>query len=918
MRKIVSIILALAFAFSIMPSALAVKHGKAVRISDFAADSSELTIDEQHELTFTAHIVTDNGESADARVCDDDGNVIATLTDNGKNGDACAHDGIYTATYVPDIHENMTVSYHAEADGLTSETVDVIYYHMLTMPELVAHEKFWRDAEIYRNTLRNEGASADQVLSCMYDYVKASDVVDVDTLEWANEYSFTFLFVFGTAGCIDEPSLAKGDISFDNGYEDAAEPSRSVQRGEASWENPDVMVFRPYRQSPNQGSFENEFYTGKAADICTLTGGKYTDFQERDAYPGNLKDICNYGFFIIDSHGTKVQGKSYMMMRKGDTSQYDYAADLSAGHILASGSDVGVTGSFFTKYIKDEGKTMPGTFLYLVVCLGMATDTICEPAIECGAQLVFGYTESVSFAWDFRFSATLFEYLTQDNPDHTERTYTFSEALEKAIEKNGDVDPYSVSPTDRGLARPRFMGNEDFVLKYDSFKPIMGVTIQNKDISLYTGNTERIYYQVISEGNSNYVTAFESSDTEVATVDEYGYVTGVEMGTAQITLTVTDLCDKTDPKVYKAVANVTCEGVLKPNDIELETTEIEMYEHSGGVQIIAHVLPMNATYQTLYYNSSNEKVVTVTETGLVLPVGPGNATVRVKYDEHSNGKTVNCTVLPLSFADAANAYGGDLDIQNNAVYPFVPTVDSDGMPCIMSSNQKKDGTTSEITIDAGSMKKGDTFSFDWRASCEEKYDTLSFYVNDEKTDTVSGLTDWARYTYTADRTGNCIFRIEYSKDMQTYTNDDAGYVRNIELHKIGEKHTVTFYDMDSTTIIARKQVDHADAALPPDAPEHEGYVFLRWSRNTDRVLSDLDIYAVYTPLDAPSHIIVGDVNDDKQINTADAVVVLKSAAGMLSLSTSQNTSADVNSDGSVNTADAVLILKFAAGMITSF
>ena len=65
-------------------------------------------------------------------------------------------------------------------------------------------------------------------------------------------------------------------------------------------------------------------------------------------------------------------------------------------------------------------------------------------------------------------------------------------------------------------------------------------------------------------------------------------------------------------------------------------------------------------------------------------------------------------------------------------------------------------------------------------------------------------------------------------------------------------------------------------------------------------------------------ITIGDVNGDGKINTADAVVVLKYAAGMISLDNNQLVAGDTNHDGKVNTADAVLILKYAAGMITAF
>ena len=71
-------------------------------------------------------------------------------------------------------------------------------------------------------------------------------------------------------------------------------------------------------------------------------------------------------------------------------------------------------------------------------------------------------------------------------------------------------------------------------------------------------------------------------------------------------------------------------------------------------------------------------------------------------------------------------------------------------------------------------------------------------------------------------------------------------------------------------------------------------------------------------LPSGSNVMVGDVNRDGKVNTADAVFVLKYAAGMISFDNDQLIAANTNKDDKVNTADAVLILKYAAGMITEF
>jgi hypothetical protein len=59
----------------------------------------------------------------------------------------------------------------------------------------------------------------------------------------------------------------------------------------------------------------------------------------------------------------------------------------------------------------------------------------------------------------------------------------------------------------------------------------------------------------------------------------------------------------------------------------------------------------------------------------------------------------------------------------------------------------------------------------------------------------------------------------------------------------------------------------------------------------------------------------GDVNDDGDVNSVDAALILQLNAELIS-SLRNEPSGDVNDDGDVNSVDAALILQFEAGMIT--
>lgn len=63
---------------------------------------------------------------------------------------------------------------------------------------------------------------------------------------------------------------------------------------------------------------------------------------------------------------------------------------------------------------------------------------------------------------------------------------------------------------------------------------------------------------------------------------------------------------------------------------------------------------------------------------------------------------------------------------------------------------------------------------------------------------------------------------------------------------------------------------------------------------------------------------IGDINTDGKINSADALLVLQSSTGVITLTDTQKLLADVNNDEKINSTDALLILQYATGKITSF
>ena len=65
---------------------------------------------------------------------------------------------------------------------------------------------------------------------------------------------------------------------------------------------------------------------------------------------------------------------------------------------------------------------------------------------------------------------------------------------------------------------------------------------------------------------------------------------------------------------------------------------------------------------------------------------------------------------------------------------------------------------------------------------------------------------------------------------------------------------------------------------------------------------------------AATDVVYGDITNDGNINSQDALKVLQAATGMYTATAYQQAVVDVNSDGNVNSSDALLILQYATDL----
>ena len=139
-----------------------------------------------------------------------------------------------------------------------------------------------------------------------------------------------------------------------------------------------------------------------------------------------------------------------------------------------------------------------------------------------------------------------------------------------------------------------------------------------------------------------------SSDKSVATVDETGTVTAVAAGEANVTASVkdADIAASTHIKVV-----VTPTGVVAPESIDLVTNG------ENTKDLDAKLVPADATDVKLAYESSDESVATVDETGKVTAVANGECTITT----YVTAKTEDAEASELSAAAVEAADSEETD-----------------------------------------------------------------------------------------------------------------------------------------------------------------------------------------------------------------------------------------------------------------
>ncbi len=172
--------------------------------------------------------------------------------------------------------------------------------------------------------------------------------------------------------------------------------------------------------------------------------------------------------------------------------------------------------------------------------------------------------------------------------------------------------------------------------KYDSCiirvtQKITGLAFANTERTLSVGASITLVPVITPEYATDKELHWESSDVSVATVNAEGLVTAKNTGTAIIT------CKNSDGTVSAACR---IRVIVPATGITISSNNEELWK-GDVVQLVAIVTPAGATDKTVTWTTSNDKVATVTSSGLVTAVAGGECIITAK---NSSGVSESCRV----------------------------------------------------------------------------------------------------------------------------------------------------------------------------------------------------------------------------------------------------------------------------------
>ena len=262
------------------------------------------------------------------------------------------------------------------------------------------------------NEPAKKNATEAQLADAAADIVAASDSYVAGSLE-RNGNSFTWWTEEGIR-CVYSPRMREIEsnmVAPENPLADGVYNEPVATKG--GWPSgTQVYLIAPYYGYDD--TFTDQ-YKNEATSIASAIGDTdgYTLYSGTAATIDKVAEAMSNGAVVIfDSHGNTdyengydyVSGANYSYLCLKSTTGLT-TEDYNDGALYYS-DGIWITGASIANHMT---KQSPAGILWMAICLGMATDTFATPMREMGVEVVYGYSQSVTFAGDYLYEETFWD-----------------------------------------------------------------------------------------------------------------------------------------------------------------------------------------------------------------------------------------------------------------------------------------------------------------------------------------------------------------------------------------------------------------------------------------------------------------------------------------------------------------------------
>ena len=211
------------------------------------------------------------------------------------------------------------------------------------------------------------------------------------------------------------------------------------------------------------------------------------------------------------------------------------------------------------------------------------------------------------------------------------------------VSNSGVVQAVGVGTTRITAAAGNQICAYTIVVSMDSSMIVTEMDLSLSSNTIYVGNSVSAQLQVRPTSASNYATvALTSSNEKVATVNNFGRVTGIAPGTATITATcgsVTATTNVTVMSIPNSGTGTTSAGSSNSGQVVTVNPSYVVLKPGATRTLTASVKPSSAS-QKFTYKSANSNIATVSPSGVITAVGTGATSITVSNGTASAMVTV--------------------------------------------------------------------------------------------------------------------------------------------------------------------------------------------------------------------------------------------------------------------------------------